>query len=169
MRMQVWSLALLSGLRIWHCHELRGRPQTWPGHGVGVAVAGSYSSNWIPCRGCGPKKKKKKKDKEFPLWLSSLRTWSSPPTLKPGISNLLLPTLASFFFDEFSHFHVCGNTYSFKYMAIYTDNSEFSISFSFLFSSFFALTVAYGSSLPGTEPMPTTKQPKPAALTTPDL
>ena len=26
-QIQSWSLALLSGLRIWHCHELWGRPQ----------------------------------------------------------------------------------------------------------------------------------------------
>ena len=30
MRMQVQSLALLSGLRIWHCLELWCRLQTWP-------------------------------------------------------------------------------------------------------------------------------------------
>ena len=38
MRMQVWSLALLSGLRIQHCHELSCRLQTWFGAGIVVAV-----------------------------------------------------------------------------------------------------------------------------------
>ena len=39
MRMQVRSLALLSGLRIQHCYELQCRSQTWFGSGVAVAVA----------------------------------------------------------------------------------------------------------------------------------
>ena len=36
---QVWSLALLSGLRIWHCRELWCRSQTQLGACVAVAVA----------------------------------------------------------------------------------------------------------------------------------
>ena len=43
MRMQVWSLALLSRLRIWCCQELWCRSQMWLRSGV--AVAGSYSSD----------------------------------------------------------------------------------------------------------------------------
>ena len=39
MRTQVQSLALLSGLRIWHCCELWCRLQMWLGSGVAVAVA----------------------------------------------------------------------------------------------------------------------------------
>ena len=39
MRMQVPSLASLSGLRIWHCHELWCRSQMRLGSGVAVAVA----------------------------------------------------------------------------------------------------------------------------------
>ena len=38
MRMWVQSLASLSGLRIWHCHELWCRLQTWLGSRVAVAV-----------------------------------------------------------------------------------------------------------------------------------
>ena len=38
MRIQVQSLALLSGLRIWRCHELWCRSQTWLGSGIAVAV-----------------------------------------------------------------------------------------------------------------------------------
>ena len=38
MRMQVQSLALLSGLRIWRCHELWCRPQIWLGIHVAMAV-----------------------------------------------------------------------------------------------------------------------------------
>ena len=38
MRMQVGSLASLSGLRIWHCRELQCRLQTQLGSGVVVAV-----------------------------------------------------------------------------------------------------------------------------------
>ena len=53
MRLQVQSLASLSGLRIQRCRELWCRQQTWLGSGVAVAVAvavamsvaGSCSSN----------------------------------------------------------------------------------------------------------------------------
>ena len=85
MRMWVWSLALLSGLRIRQCHELWCRSQMRLG--AGVAVAGSCSSNStlslgtsIYCK-CGPKKKKKKKRKRisgilFLAWyLVSLDEW----------------------------------------------------------------------------------------------
>ena len=68
MRMQVQSLALLSGLRIWHCHELWCRSHlAWIC--VAVSVAGSYSSNSASslgtsiCCGCSLKKQKKKKKK----------------------------------------------------------------------------------------------------------
>ena len=76
MRIWVQSLALLSGLRIWHCCELWCRLPTLLGSGVAVAVvqAGSYSSDWTPSLGTSiclgeaalekaerPKKKKKKK------------------------------------------------------------------------------------------------------------
>ena len=65
MRMQVQSLASLSGLRIQHCREL------WLESGMAVAVAvvqaGSYSSDSTPglgssiCCRCSPKKTKKEK------------------------------------------------------------------------------------------------------------
>ena len=69
MRMQVRSLASLSGLRIWHCLELWCRSKMQFGSHVAVVVvqAGSYSSDSTPglgtsiCHGCGPKKTKKKK------------------------------------------------------------------------------------------------------------
>ena len=50
MRMWAQSLALLSRLRIWHCHDLWYRSQMWLGSclAVAVAVAGSYSSNLTP-------------------------------------------------------------------------------------------------------------------------
>ena len=57
MRLWVRSLASLSGLTIWCCHELWCRSQTW----LGSPIA---SSNSIPslgtsvCCGCGPKKQK---------------------------------------------------------------------------------------------------------------
>ena len=38
-KMQVQSLALLSELAIWHCHELWCRSQIWLGSCVAVAVA----------------------------------------------------------------------------------------------------------------------------------
>ena len=68
MRMRVWSLASLSGLRIRCCHELWGKSRMWLRSGIAVAVtwAGSYSSSSTPnlgtsiCRGYGPKKIKQK-------------------------------------------------------------------------------------------------------------
>ena len=64
MRLEVRSLASLSGLRIWHCHELWCRSQTRLTSDVAVVVvyASSCSSDWTPslgtsiCHGCGPKK-----------------------------------------------------------------------------------------------------------------
>ena len=39
MKMQVQSLALLSGLSIWHCHKLWCKSQTWLRSCIAVAVA----------------------------------------------------------------------------------------------------------------------------------
>ena len=72
MRLQVPSLALLSGLRIRPCRELWCRSQTQLRSGVAVALAwaGGCSSNWTPglgsstCRGIGPRKGKKTKKKK---------------------------------------------------------------------------------------------------------
>ena len=69
MRMQVRSLALLSGLRIQRCLELWCKSQMWLRSGVAVlvAVAGRCSSHLTPslgtsiCLKCDPKKPKKKK------------------------------------------------------------------------------------------------------------
>ena len=71
-RLWVRSLALLSGLRTWRCHELWRRSQMRLRSGVAVAVvqASSCSLDWTPslgssiCRGCGPKRTKDKKKKE---------------------------------------------------------------------------------------------------------
>ena len=38
MRLQIQSLASLSGLRIWRCHELWYRSQRWLGSRIAVAV-----------------------------------------------------------------------------------------------------------------------------------
>ena len=68
MRTRVWSLVSLSGLRSQRCCELWCRLQTWLRSHVAVAWAGIYSSNSTPslqtsiCRGCSPKKPKKKKN-----------------------------------------------------------------------------------------------------------
>ena len=76
MRVQVPSLALLSGLRIQRCHVLWCRSQTRLGSHIAVAlavavavsvsVASNCSSDLIPslgtsiCHGCSPKRQKKK-------------------------------------------------------------------------------------------------------------
>ena len=73
MRMWVWSLVLLNGSGIQHCHELwcRSLVPLRSGVAVAVALAGSCSSNgpqaWeLPYAllGCGPKKQKKQKQKQ---------------------------------------------------------------------------------------------------------
>ena len=45
MRAPARSLASLSGLRLWLCHELWSRSQLWLRSCVAVAVAGSCNSN----------------------------------------------------------------------------------------------------------------------------
>ena len=71
MRLQIQSLALLSGLRVWipRCRELWCRLQMRLESGVAVAVAqaGSCGFNETPsrgtsiCHGCGPKKQNRMK------------------------------------------------------------------------------------------------------------
>ena len=75
MRLRVWSLVSLSGLRIWHCHGLWCRLQIWLQSCVVVAVAqaSSFSSDWTPslgnsmCRGCSTKKQKTEKQQKKKL------------------------------------------------------------------------------------------------------
>ena len=72
MRMWVWSLSLLCGLRIQHCSELWWRLQAQLGSGFAVAVtqASNYSSVSTSslrtpiCRRCSPRKQKKKRKKK---------------------------------------------------------------------------------------------------------
>ena len=67
MMLQVQYLTSLSGLMIWHCHELWCRLQIQLRYGIVVAVAWarSYTSGWTPnlgtsmCHRCGPKETKK--------------------------------------------------------------------------------------------------------------
>ena len=103
MRMWVQSLVLLSGLRIWHCHELWYRSQTWLGSAVAmvVAKAGSYSSNLTPslgisiCHRWSPKKKnKKQKQKQREKQLSY--TNKVHLLLSLIIKHFILPFLPSF-------------------------------------------------------------------------
>ena len=66
-RFQVQSLASLSGLGIWHCHELWFRSQRWLGSCIAEAAAALIRSlAWkIPCAvGAVLKSKKKKKKNE---------------------------------------------------------------------------------------------------------
>jgi len=55
MRMQVQSLALLSGLRTQRCHELQCRSQMWLRSHIAKAMAeaGSCSSDWTPSPSLG--------------------------------------------------------------------------------------------------------------------
>ena len=81
-RMRVQSLASLSGLRDYRCHELQYRSQIRFGSGMAVAQASGYGSNLTPSletsiyHGCSPKKTKKKRERKKkkcdPLALKSL-------------------------------------------------------------------------------------------------
>ena len=86
--MQVWSLALLSGLRIQHCTELWYRLQRWLGSCIAVAVAAIAlipPQAWkFPCALSAALKRQKQKNKTnkqtknsfaVPWWLSGLRVW----------------------------------------------------------------------------------------------
>ena len=76
MRLQVRSLALLSGLKIRCCHELWCRSQTRLGSWVAVALAqtDNYSSDLTPslgtsiCHVCGPRKDRGKTLAKFSLY-----------------------------------------------------------------------------------------------------
>ena len=78
MKLQVPSLASLSGLRIRCCRELWCRSQAWLRSCIAVAVAwaGSNNSDWTPslgtsiCRGYSLKKTKDKKKKEIEIWVT---------------------------------------------------------------------------------------------------
>ena len=73
MRLRVQSLASIGGLKIWCCHELWCRSQTWLGSGVAVAVvqASSCSSNSTPTLGC--KRSPKKAEKEMKSILHNIK------------------------------------------------------------------------------------------------
>ena len=101
-RTQVRSLALLSGLRIWHCHEPWHRSQMWLGSHVAVAVvqASSSSSSSIHslgisiCHRCSPKKTKKKKKKTGKFTISiNLDSGTSWNVLFLGISFTKTPSV----------------------------------------------------------------------------
>ena len=84
MRTWVRALAQLSGLRIWRCHELWYRLQTWLGSRVTLVQAGSYSSNSTPslgtsiCHGCSPKKtQKEKKISEKKSWYNMVQLFKN--------------------------------------------------------------------------------------------
>ena len=70
MRMWVWSLALLGGLRIQHCHELWCRLLTWLGSCVAVAVAAALIKplGWEPPCATGAALKRPKKKKKVLFW-----------------------------------------------------------------------------------------------------
>ena len=91
MRTRVWSLTLLSVLRIWHCREPWYRSQTWLGSHVAVAVlqTGSCSSDSTPslgtsiCRKCAPHPRKKSKKKKNSLSIKKAANYR--PRLNPSI------------------------------------------------------------------------------------
>ena len=85
MRMQVWSLASLSGSRIWHCSELWCRSQMQLGSGVAMAVAE------LPYAvGVALKSKNKNADAIFFFWKWIFWRFHTP----------MVP-LNTFYFDDF--------------------------------------------------------------------
>ena len=72
MRMWVWSLALMRGLRIWHCLKPQHSSQMRLRSGAAVAVVETGSSDSTPSLGtsmwhrCGPEKTPPKRKKKKP-------------------------------------------------------------------------------------------------------
>ena len=64
MRLQVQSLALISGLRIWHCHELWCRSQTQLSSSMAAAVAPLGPLAWEPPYATDAAVKRKKAQKK---------------------------------------------------------------------------------------------------------
>ena len=97
MRIQVQSLALLSGLVIWCCHELWCSLQTWLGSGIAETVS-SYSSDLTPilgtcmCHKYSPKKTET--NKQIKQQQKKLSLWSTV------ISLFLVYTLKSEYFSK---------------------------------------------------------------------
>ena len=111
MRLWLWSLASLSGLRIWRYHDLWYRSQMQLRSCLAVAVRqpSNCSSDSTPslgtsvCHGCGPrnqKKKRKKKNCSVFILLHVVVQFSQPQLFKTVFSPLY--TLASFVI-EFTH------------------------------------------------------------------
>ena len=77
MRLQIRSLASLSGLRIWHCHELWCWSQTWLGSGIAVAwhrplaIAPITPLAWEPPYAAGATLEKEKRQKKKIVFVCS--------------------------------------------------------------------------------------------------
>ena len=90
-RLQVQSLASFSGLRIWHCHELWCRSQTWLGSYRPAAVALTWPPAWEPPYATGVALKSKTKNKKQKQTKHTLNIWFSnhvPWYLPSGVKNL---------------------------------------------------------------------------------
>ena len=102
MRVQVQSLASISGLRNWHCHELWCRLQMCLGSHIALAVvsAGGYSSDLTPslgssiCHRCSPKRTKKRRVRivsskwSLPAHPCGYQgPWQMPPTKTEGMEH----------------------------------------------------------------------------------
>ena len=138
--LRVRSLALLSGLRMWHCCELWCRLQMQLGSRVAVALvkAGSYSSNQTPSLGTsiwcrsGPRKGKKakrqKKKKEVHgllLWFISVLSLHLSFFMhdsKTFTSFFLINTLRGLFYEILQEdcFQICFLLWLFKNVIIFT-------------------------------------------------
>ena len=75
MKMQVQSLALLSGLKIWHCYKMQYRSQMWLGMAflwcrpaaAALILSLTWEQNMSQVWLLKKRKKEKKKKKEFHL------------------------------------------------------------------------------------------------------
>ena len=110
MKLRVRSLALLLGLRIRRCRELWCRLQMRLGSHVTVVLvwASGYSSDSTPslgtsiCRGSGPRKGKKTKNKnKTHTWPDSSRKSCGDSPFYPCCNNIIVLSLFFFFLPFF--------------------------------------------------------------------
>ena len=126
MRIRIWFLALLSGLRMQSCHTLWCRSQTWLRSTVAVVWARSCSSYSTPstlgtstCHRCDPKKTKKVN--------ASITNLGSPYSFHLFCTFWLLyfqHLKLIITYDKFHHRHTHTHTHTHTHLCLYIYASD---------------------------------------------